>query len=151
MIVFDLKCANAHVFEAWFGSSADYEAQKARGLIACPLCGDAEVGKAVMAPAVAAKGNRAPAAADAMPVAAGGDAERKALLAALAKAQARMLEGSTWVGGEFAAQVRDMHEGALPQRSIHGHVTPDEARSLVEDGLPVAPLPFPVLPPGQEN
>ena len=59
MIVFDLKCAShGHVFEAWFGSSADYEDQRARGLVACPICGDDEVTKAVMAPAVAAKGNR---------------------------------------------------------------------------------------------
>ena len=58
MIVFDLKCSAAHVFEAWFGSSADYEAQAARGLVACPICGDTQTGKAVMAPAVAPKGNR---------------------------------------------------------------------------------------------
>ena len=56
MIVFDLKCeGQGHVFEAWFGSSADYADQKERGLLACPLCGDTRIGKALMAPAVAAK------------------------------------------------------------------------------------------------
>lgn len=148
MIVFDLKCGAAHVFEAWFGSSADYEQQKARGLLSCPMCGDPGIDKAVMAPAVAAKGNRA---APAMPMATGADAERKAMLAALARAQKQMLEGSDWVGSAFAAEVRDMHNGDRPQRAIHGEATPDEARALIEDGLPVAPLPFPVTPPGREN
>ena len=58
MIVFDLRCGHGHVFEAWFGSSAAYEEQRAGGMIACPMCGSAEIGKAVMAPNVAAKGNR---------------------------------------------------------------------------------------------
>lgn len=150
MIVFDLRCANAHVFEAWFGSSADYEDQKGRGLLACPLCGDVEIGKAVMAPAVSPKGNRAAAP---VPMASGGegDAGRKAVLAALAAMQAKALEGSSWVGRDFAAQARDMHNGDVPYRSIHGQASPDEARALVEDGVPVAALPFPVRPPGTEN
>ena len=59
MIVFDLRCGAGHVFEAWFGSTADYDAQQARRLIACPVCDDTAIGKAVMAPAVPAKGNRA--------------------------------------------------------------------------------------------
>ena len=58
MIVFDLKCGGGHVFEAWFGSTADYESQRERSLIACPMCGDIAIDKAVMAPNVAAKGNR---------------------------------------------------------------------------------------------
>ena len=84
MIVFDLKCGAGHVFEAWFGSSADYDSQRERGLIACPLCGDAQVGKAVMAPNVAAKGNRG-GGGEGMPVAAGPDAgEMKAVMAKMA-------------------------------------------------------------------
>src|SRR3546814_5191358 len=89
MIVFDLRCAGGHVFEAWFGSSADYDDQRARNLVACPICGDASVEKALMAPNVAAKGNRT---GDAAP------AEVKAALAALAAAQEKALEGSEWVG-----------------------------------------------------
>src|SRR3546814_7827127 len=59
MIVFDLKCYDrGHVFEGWFGSSADYEKQRASRMIACPVCGDTQVRKAVMSPAVSAKSNQ---------------------------------------------------------------------------------------------
>ena len=159
MIVFDLVCGDNHVFEAWFGSSADYDAQRARGLISCPLCGSTEVGKAVMAPAVAAKGNRLPvptAAPDtagspgkAVPMRGGPPlpAEMKSMLAALARAQAKALENSEHVGRRFAEEARAIHEGDAPDRVIHGEASPAEARALIEDGVPVAPLPLPVVPP----
>jgi hypothetical protein len=82
MIVFDLRCAAAHVFEAWFGSTGDYEAQLGRGLIECPICGDSDIGKAMMAPAVPAKGNRS---------SPPGPAQVKAALATLARAEAASL------------------------------------------------------------
>jgi hypothetical protein len=145
MIVFDLRCATGHVFEAWFGSSNDYEDQRARGLLSCPLCGDTEIGKAVMAPNVPAKGNKA--AADAPP----SPAAVKAALAAMAQAQRKALEGSTWVGGAFATQARAMHEGEIDHAPIHGKASAEEARGLIEDGVPVAPLPFPVVPPETRN
>ena len=144
MIVFDLKCGGGHVFEAWFGSSGDYEDQRARGLLACPLCGDAEVAKAVMAPNVPAKGNRKD---DTPP----SPAAVKAALAAMAAAQAKALDGSTWVGGAFANQARAMHDGEIDHKPIHGQASAEEARALVEDGVPVAPLPFPVTPPNARN
>jgi hypothetical protein len=144
MIVFDLKCGAGHVFEAWFGSSGDYEDQRARGLLACPLCGDAEVAKAVMAPNVPAKGNRKD---DAPP----NPAAVKAALAAMAEAQKKALDGSTWVGGAFANQARAMHDGEIDHKPIHGQASAEEARALVEDGVPVAPLPFPVTPPNARN
>lgn len=142
MIVFDLRCAGGHVFEAWFGSSADYDDQRARNLVACPICGDASVEKALMAPNVAAKGNRT---GDAAP------AEVKAALAALAAAQEKALEGSEWVGRSFADRARAMHDGEEAHATIHGQATPAEARALAEDGVPVAPLPFPVVPPAARN
>lgn len=142
MIVFDLKCARAHVFEAWFGSFADYEDQRGRGLVACPICGDDTVEKAVMAPNVAAKGNRQP---DVTPAA------MKAALTALAQAQARALEGSQWVGTAFADRARSMHLGEEDKAPIHGQATPDEARALIDEGVEVAPLPFPVAPPDARN
>src|SRR4028118_1923612 len=99
MIVFDLRCAPAgHVFEGWFGSSADYHSQKERGLVSCPLCGSAEVSKAPVAPAVPAKGN---AAAQAVPspqeLFSGAPAEVKAMLAAAAAVQKRLLANSEGV------------------------------------------------------
>lgn len=144
MIVFDLKCAHAHVFEAWFGSSADYEDQRTRGLLLCPICGDADIAKAVMAPNVAAKGNRAPATTTAPP-------DPKALMAALAQVQAKMLEGSQWVGLSFADKARAMHAGEETTAPIHGQASLAEAKALIDDGVPVAPLPLPVIPPEQCN
>lgn len=157
MILFDLKCeGQGHVFEAWFGSSADYEAQQARGLIACPLCGDARVVKAVMAPAVAAKGNSrslAPRGDDTAPVVmgTGDEAKMRALIDALGQAQKKLLEGSTWVGRDFADQARAMHYGEQDRANIHGEVAPAEARALIAEGVEVAPLPLPVVPPQAKN
>ena len=156
MIVFDLKCGGqGHVFEAWFGSSADYEAQQARGLIACPICSDAAVTKAVMAPAVAAKGNRravAPRPDTPAPAASGVDMEKmQALVEAVAKAQQKLLAGSTWVGRDFADQARAMHYGEQDRASIHGEVAPAEAKALIAEGVEVAPLPLPVVPPHAKN
>jgi hypothetical protein len=153
MIIFDLKCApQGHVFEGWFGSSADYEEQQARGLVSCPLCGAGEVGKAVMAPAVGAKGNRTPASAAAAPQLFAGDAEAvKTMLAALAAEQKKLLEASEHVGERFAEEARAIHLGEADVRAIHGRATRAQAESLLEDGIPVAPLPFPVCAPGEEN
>lgn len=158
MIVFDLKCqAHNHVFEGWFGSTVDYDDQRARGLLLCPLCGDMDVTKAVMAPAVSAKGNSrgkkpAPSHEPSTAVAAGGDESRlRALMEGLAQAQKKALEGSTWVGREFAEQARAMHYGEQPRQGIHGEVAPQEAKALVAEGVDVAPLPFPVVPPEAKN
>jgi hypothetical protein len=148
VIIFDLKCAAGHVFEAWFGSTADYEGQKKRGLVACPLCGSAEVAKAPMAPAVPAKGNSRPTAPEGV---SGGPADVKAMLAAAAAMQKKILEQSEGVGERFADEARAIHLGEKQARAIHGRATREQAESLVEDGIPVAPLPFPVAEPGTEN
>ena len=148
MIVFDLRCVGGHVFEAWFGSSADYDSQKGRGLVCCPLCGDGAVEKAVMAPNVGPKGNQA----EAPAAAPSADPETvKAMLAELAMAQKKMLESSTHVGDRFADEARAIHLGEAEARAIHGRATRDEAERLAEEGIKVAPLPFPVAEPGQEN
>jgi hypothetical protein len=147
MIVFDLSCGTGHVFEAWFGSSADFEEQRGRGLVSCPICGASEVEKAVMAPNVGPKGNQVAAP---IPVRSGGGKdpeEMKAMLVALAKAQAKLLEGSEHVGSRFASEARAMQDGDAPERPIHGQATVEEAKSLIEDGVPVMPLPLPLVPP----
>lgn len=161
MIVFDLHCEHGHRFEGWFRSSSDYEDQRECGLVNCPECGTAIVAKAPMAPAVSAKGNRA---STLSPVGReGADGEAPALsnmppsaevqkaLAALAKAQAKALEKSTWVGKDFARQSREMHYGERDEVAIHGQASLEEAKALVEEGVPVAPLPFPVAPPDELN
>jgi hypothetical protein len=149
MIIFDLKCSpGGHVFEAWFGSSADYDDQQVRGLVSCPICGAAEVEKAPMAPSVPRKGAQPPAASNLF----SSEPEKvKAMMTALASMQREMIAKSDWVGDRFASEARAIHVGEAEARSIHGRATRDEAESLVEDGVPVAPLPFPVLPPGEEN
>lgn len=136
MIVFDLACAAGHVFEAWFGSRDDYESQRARGLVSCPICGDAAVEKAPSAPRIAGTGE-AP--------------DPKAMLRALATVQARMLANSEHVGRGFAAEARAIHAGEAKERPIHGQATAAEAKALVADGVPVAPLPLPVREPAREN
>ena len=138
MIVFDLKCGGGHVFEAWFGSSSDYDDQRARGLVSCPMCGHGTVEKAVMAPNVGAKGNRQ---AEVTPAAV------KAAMATLAQAQQQALAGSEWVGTAFASRARAMHSGEEDHAPIHGQASVEEVRALADDGVPVAPLPFPVVPP----
>lgn len=132
MIVFDLACAGGHVFEAWFGSRDDYESQRARGLVSCPVCGDGAVEKAPMAPRLAGTGERAAA------------PDPRTILRALAAAQARMLAGSEHVGRRFAAEARAIHDGEAEARPIHGQATIAEARALAADGVTVAPLPLPV-------
>lgn len=161
MIVFDLKCSHGHIFEAWFGSSGDYDAQKVRGLVACPLCEDRAIEKAVMAPAVAPKGNqrsdrRLPVAPEAggRAVAAMGDddaAKLHAVIGKLAEVQAKLLENSSWVGSAFADKARAMHYGDEPKASIHGVVNVQDAQALIEEGVAVAPLPIPVVPPEERN
>lgn len=155
MIVFDLSCADGHRFEGWFGSSADYDDQQARGLVACPHCGSGVVSKAPMAPAVPSKGNQRQ---EALPPQAAQPMANTPMppqvqqaLAALARAQAEALKRSTWVGDKFAEESRAMYYGERDEAPIHGQATLAEAKALIEEGVPVAPLPFPVVPPEKLN
>jgi hypothetical protein len=163
VIVFDLRCDGGHVFEAWFGSSAAYEAQAAAGQVACPLCGDTRVTKAVMAPNIPVKGNRRDApvaqrtqnggtqAPGPVPRTGPDPAVIKQALTMLAAAQAKALEGSQWVGGSFATQARAMHLGEVATSPIHGQASLAEARALADEGVPIAALPLPVVPPETSN
>ncbi|MCB2013916.1 MAG: DUF1178 family protein [Sphingobium sp.] len=163
MIIFDLKCAHAgHVFEGWFASSDDYAQQKERGLLSCPMCGDTDIEKAVMAPAVPAKGNQRTeqpiatiaqgSGADTVPMTTGMDSQKAAeMMNMLAKAQAEALSSSEWVGRKFADKARAMHYGEEDKKAIHGEVAPEEARNLIDEGVEVAPLLFPVVPPEAQN
>jgi hypothetical protein len=132
MIVFDLICRDGgETFEAWFRSTADFEDQSAKQLVECPVCGSANVRKAPMAPRVPAKGS--------------------SQLARLAAMQAELLAGSRWVGDNFAETARAMHCGEAEPEQVHGNATLAQAKSLAEDGVPIAPLPLPVVPPQQLN
>ena len=150
MIVFDLSCAEGHRFEGWFASSDAFASQQSRGLVQCPDCGSSSVEKAPMAPAVPVKGNARPerpasAVANRIPP------EVAKAMEALAQAQSEALKNSTWVGTDFAEQSRAMHYGERDHATIHGQATRDEAKALAEEGVPIAPLPFPVAPPDKLN
>jgi hypothetical protein len=169
MIVFDLQCEPlGHRFEGWFSSSADYEDQQARGLVSCPSCGAPDVTKAVMAPNLGRKGNQlampatrgeamTPPAMANLPSPHEGMAklplppEAVAMLKAVAAMQAEAIKSSTWVGKTFAEDARAMHYGEKDVVPIHGRATPDEARELIEEGIPVAPLLVPIVPPDEAN
>lgn len=156
MISFDLKCETGHVFEAWFRSSASYEEQRGDGQIPCPICGDTQIDKAVMAPAVAAKGNRSAVSAS-VPMTASDNApmpspdQIKAMLSALIDAQTKSLAQSQWVGEKFTDRARAMHYGEEDHAPIHGTANIHDARAMIEEGVAVAPLLVPVAPPEQTH
>ncbi|MBX7526853.1 DUF1178 family protein [Qipengyuania vesicularis] len=154
MIVFDLHCENGHRFEGWFGSSADYDSQRERGLVDCPQCGSKTVGKAPMAPAVGAKGNQAkapPVTGEAQLSNAPMPPEVEKALKQLAKAQAKALEKSTWVGEKFADEARSQHYGEKEETPIHGKATKKQAEDLAAEGITVAPILFPIAEPDELN
>lgn len=128
MIRYSLRCANGHAFDSWFQSAAAFDTLTARKAVTCIECGVTEVEKSLMAPSVAT-------AAPLRQI----ETDREAALAALRR---EVEENSDYVGLNFVTEARRMHAGELPERAIHGEARLDEARALIEDGVPVAPLPF---------
>jgi hypothetical protein len=134
MILFDLHCQDGgETFEAWFRSGADYDEQRAGGLVQCPYCQSSNVSKAPMAPRVPRKGSS------------------DHPLQRLAAAQAKMLEGSRYVGDKFADTARAIHSGEVEAEQVHGRATLAQAKSLIDDGVPVSPLPLPIVAPNEVN
>lgn len=134
MIRYTLTCANDHGFDSWFQSAEAFDRLAAAGHVACALCGSTEVTKSLMAPAV----RPAREAAEAAPAA----ARKTPVEEAIAALRRQVEENSDYVGLNFVAEARAMHEGAIPERSIYGEAKAEEARRLLEEGIPVAPLPF---------
>ncbi len=162
MIKYTLKCDKDHGFESWFQSAAAYDALAETGHLSCPICGSASVAKALMAPAITGGEVAPPLAPPGAPPFAPPGAPRSAphagslvgppqtpAEAALAALRRKVEEGSDYVGLGFATEARAIHEGRAPERSIWGEARADEARRLIEDGIPVAPLPF--LPKSKAN
>lgn len=146
MIRYTLRCSEGHAFESWFQSAASFDGLKASGMLQCPDCGRTEVEKSLMAPQVRpARKATTPPATEAGALSAPQDDRERALAALRAHVEAN----SDYVGLNFVAEARAMHEGEAPARSIHGEARLDEAKKLVEDGVPVAPLPF--LPRSKTN
>ncbi len=143
MIRYALKCSGDHTFESWFANAEAFDSLKAAGMVACPDCGATDVAKSLMSPGVRPARNKAAAAAapSAKPAPDDG-AEAPQVDPRLAALRKHVESNSDYVGLRFAAEARRMHEGETPHRSIYGEAKPDEARQLIEDGVPVAPLPF---------
>jgi hypothetical protein len=163
MIVFDLECRSAgHRFEGWFGSSDDFARQQERGLVTCPQCGESDVMKAPMAPYLGRKGNQTRALAPTVPAAAPPvrqtavnpaqlPPQAVAMLQALAAMQTEALKDSRNVGDGFAEVSREIHYGERDAETIHGQATVQEVEDLIEEGIDVMPLPFPIATPGKAN
>jgi hypothetical protein len=132
MIRYALRCDREHRFDSWFGSSDDFDRLTGAGMVACAVCGSSAVAKDLMAPSVASSAPPPDLRAPASP------AEQ-----ALAELRRKIEASADDVGRDFAAEARRIHDGLAPERTIVGEARPSEARALLEDGIPVAPLPWP--------
>lgn len=134
MIRYKLNCNAGHQFESWFQSADAFDKLKSSKMISCPECGSQKVEKALMTPDLQAshKTKKRPLSQPAV-----SDKER-----ALSELRRKVEEGSDYVGMNFASEARAIHDGDAPERSIWGEARIDDAKELIEDGIPVAPLPF---------
>ncbi|SFM14303.1 hypothetical protein SAMN03159423_5626 [Bradyrhizobium sp. NFR13] len=152
MIRYDLRCEKGHAFESWFQSSGAYDSQVKRKLVNCPNCGSVKVEKAIMAPRILSKSKNHPASAEAPAPDAGSETtaplmmapQEAALRAKLKELRDHVTRNADNVGESFPTEARKMHYGDIEHRPIYGEATPDEARSLIDEGIEVTPLP--VLP-----
>lgn len=133
MIKYALSCEHDHAFEGWFGSSYDYDDQQARGILQCPVCGSGAVRKQIMSPAVAGTKGQRPGPPP--------EAVREMVMQAVAKVRQTVEDNFDYVGDAFAKEARAIHDGQAEERGIYGEATGAEVRALIEDGVPVAPLP----------
>lgn len=139
MIRYTLKCANNHSFESWFQSASAFESLKKAGHLSCAECGTSDVEKTLMAPRVTSSKDKSSVSKETEnPLSKPQSSEEKAL----AKIRKHIEQNSEYVGMNFASEARKMHDGDADARAIYGEAKPDEAKKLIEDGVPVAPLPF---------
>jgi hypothetical protein len=139
MIRYTVKCSDGHSFDSWFQSAGAFDALVSAGRVSCPFCGSTSVDKGLMAPAVQpARNSPSQDRQGDRPLAAPAS-DREAALAALRR---EIEQNSDYVGLHFAAEARRIHAGDAPERPIYGEARPEDARALIEDGVPVAPLPF---------
>lgn len=134
MIHYALTCEKSHRFDGWFASSSAFESQRDSGQVQCAICGSIQVDRALMAPAVAAASTPSLQ-----------DGEKTPM----EQLRDHIETSSDYVGLRFADEARAMHEGRSESRPIYGEARPEEARALIEDGVPIAPLPF--IPTRQTN
>lgn len=136
MIQYTLKCDKGHEADSWFKSAGAYDALERAGNLSCAVCGSAKVSKALMAPRVTASKKDEK---QSTPVLRNPASEVEKALAELRR---KVEESSDYVGDKFATEARAMYLGEKPERSIYGEARLDQARELIEDGVPLMPLPF---------
>jgi hypothetical protein len=139
MIRYDLTCDRGHDFDGWFSDSAAYDAQAARGLVACSQCGSSKVEKQLMTPGVPAKANRKADASQKMVAAP--DPRLQAMMTMMREMRKHVEANAEHVGDRFAEEARKIHYGETEKRGIYGVATPADAKSLIEEGIEVHPLP----------
>jgi hypothetical protein len=154
MIRYNLRCERGHAFESWFQSSTAYESQEKRKLVNCPACGSAKVERAIMAPQIMSQKRHdsetpAPVPAPSTDVTAPAStplmmAQERELRIKLKELRDHIVKNADNVGERFPNEARKMHYGDIEHRPIYGEASPEEARSLIEEGVEVSPLP--VLP-----
>ena len=132
MIKYRLNCAEGHDFESWFGSSEDFDRLQKSGHVNCVVCGSSKVAKALMAPRVTTNDT------EEGPLTKPASPAEQALRALREKVE----NEAENVGRKFADEARKIHLGEAPERAIYGEARAEDARSLLEDGIPVAPLPW---------
>jgi hypothetical protein len=138
MIKYALSCADGHVFDSWFPDSAAYDKQRKRGFIACPECGSTRVEKAIMAPAVV--GGERPALDEGPAIVV--DDRRRQAREFLVRMRREIEANTDDVGAKFPQVARAIHLGEEPERAIRGRASLAEAKSLLEDGVGVLPVPM---------
>ncbi|HEY0297039.1 MAG TPA: DUF1178 family protein [Bordetella sp.] len=139
--VFDLQCEHGHVFEGWFASHDDYDAQRARGLVACPMCDSKEITKRLSAPHLNVSHLHAPEPAAPAAPASGSEAAAATLQARVMRQVRELIRSADNVGPRFAEEARRIHEGEADNRPIRGTATQEERTELAEDGIDVMALP----------
>ena len=156
MIVFDLKCPQEHVFEAWFADSDACGTQIASGEVECPICGDHKIEKAPMAPNIPAGTGRGrgrgrsaggvPAktanSASAMSGAGPSEAEMGEAIKTLRKMREVVEQNFDNVGGSFPEEARKIHHGEVEKHNIYGDASKEEAQELREEGIEISQMPW---------
>ncbi len=144
MKVLNLRCANGHGFEGWFGSEDDFLQQNGGGLLQCPLCADAVITRMPAAPRLNLSGAREPAPPAPTAAAASPEAQPADMRAAWLQAVRHLMASTEDVGERFAERARRMHYGEEPTRGIRGQATPDERAALADEGIETVAIPVPL-------
>lgn len=140
MKVLNLQCAQSHAFEGWFASEDDFQSQLGRGIIECPMCGDASITKMLSAPRLNLGAVAPVEVAPKQEVVSAPDATMQAAWMQMVR---KVMANTEDVGDKFPEEARRIHYGETEERGIRGQATAEETEALIEEGIGVLPLPLP--------